>query len=413
MLSFSPPRAGARAAPVCMRVRACVRVCVCVCAFFCLNFAAMMACDLSALNLVLTHYLHYDPFFFHTKATSQLNKGFYDVFDAEGFVKCSSSHGKSLRKCIVSTQMFVVLVEERHRINVRRLNANMTGLEDRFIGREAALFFEKCCIECRKKAVDKSLSRGAQRKISAMLEYPGTEHVGSRQQGDKTMSSGRKANAARSASKEVVTGKSGTINPTSCDKRQISNRNSREVTRGVKKVVKMVSAGTGIGFGVGLLTGGPIGAIAGGVVGTGLSAAAAVAGGTDESSLNFELVEKGNGGEKNEEKKVKSVKRRLQPTIIARAQLHQGLGIGGKENCEGIGNRRPYNGSAVSIPGATMASLQPRKYQYLQWPTPLDAELLDLTEDAIPPELKEMQELSVADMDRRGAKIDEDSSSTL
>ena len=28
MLSFSPPRAGARAAPVCMRVRACVRVCV-------------------------------------------------------------------------------------------------------------------------------------------------------------------------------------------------------------------------------------------------------------------------------------------------------------------------------------------------------------------------------------------------
>ena len=95
------------------------------------------------------------------------DRGFYDIFDEPGFVKCGSV-GKSLRQNMAGTQMVVVLVEERWGINLRRRSLEPSAIASRFAGRESALFFERCCKECKKKAQSKLKKQ----KVPNLLKYP-------------------------------------------------------------------------------------------------------------------------------------------------------------------------------------------------------------------------------------------------
>ena len=285
--------------------------------------------------------------------------GFYEVFDAEGFIRCSPLHGKSLRRGVVGTQMFAMLVEERYAVNLARLKkANNNSRAQKDIENSTALFFERCIIECRKKAMEKKRKFGSSKIKLDKGEEVLEDKVKKTQARIKRK--GKKSRRERSKDKGE-------------EEDEVEGRNG---VRGVVESAAKMVGGTGLGFGVGLLTGGPIGAIVGSVIGTGMSAAAVTA-------------------EKSEKKKdenqaeIEAGTRKVEPTIITRAMMRE-LMDGGKKAPNK--QRKP-----ILIPGTMTAGCGGETFSYKNWPVPLSPTWLDVQRSFVPPILLQLQKASVAE----------------
>jgi hypothetical protein len=181
-----------------------------------------------------------------------------------------------------------------------------------FPGREAALFFERCCIECRKKAMEKkSLAAKTTQQAISLLKYPAlsqqnrnlssqsltiTESVGKsmkrrermEKEARRELEEEKKQDKSRD---EEVDFDASAASSNGCDAAACADSTAI-------KAVKIVGT-TGAGFAVGLI-GGPIGAVIGGVIGSGIAAASVAGGGKRE----------GGSGERDEERRRRRRERR-------------------------------------------------------------------------------------------------------
>ena len=221
--------------------------------------------------------------------------------------------------------MFVVLVEERWGINMRRRSLISSSVSSsRFAGRESALFFERCCRECKKKA-EKKLEK------NALLKYPAERGVGVPKKDERRIEvqvsetlrkESRKQERLQQQlsfpqpplTKEASAGSS-TSSISIPNSAPMGSNSSSPALKSLQVV-----AGTGAGFGFGFIFG-PLGAIIGAVMGTGISAGAVSRGEPFFKPIRVRKKRRN----KNRASSGTSTKF-PQPTILTRAQIFAAFG---------------------------------------------------------------------------------------
>lgn len=297
--------------------------------------------------------------------------GYYDIFDFEAFVRCSKMHGKGLRRAIIDTQMFAMLVEERYTVNLARLRqANGDMTLQREVEHSTALFFERCIVECRKKAMEKKRRFGSNSK--KVRSRGGSEEV------LEVKVKKTQARIKREGNRERK-GRSSREGRSKGGKHVDMEVKQESVVKGIVESAAKMIGGTGVGFSLGLLTGGPIGAIVGSVVGTGMSAAA-VTSKKSETQIDGEDLKSMAEGD--------SGTRRVEPTIITRAMMRE-LMDGGK--------RVPQKRKPILIPGTMTAGCGGATFSYEKWPTTFSPEWLDVQSSFVPPILLQLQQSSLSE----------------